>query len=148
MLLQGRPLCLWILMLKQQESEEEAEEEQVPKSPPPPNKKTKLMADAMPKVPAKTKPAPKGKGKAENTIVKKKKALIAQEEEEEEVPTHHKKLRPYLPMHNDEHPEAEDMKKRRDRGLRAWRAHDPYVARSRNEAVDPRFHNIEQQDFL
>lgn len=39
------------------------------------------------------------------------------------------------------------MTKRKDKGLRAWRAKDPYVARSRKTAVDPRFHTIEQKNF-
>ena len=69
------------------------------------------------------------------------------EEEEEEAPVHLKKLRPFLPAHDDAHPEAEDMKKRKDKGLRKWRTNDPYLPRSRKTAVDYRFHTIEQHDF-
>ena len=56
------------------------------------------------------------------------------------------KLRPKLPLHNDAHPQAEDMKARKDKGLRLWRQTDPYAVRRRT-AVDPRFHTREQQDF-
>ena len=38
------------------------------------------------------------------------------------------------------------MKKRKDARLRKWRANDPYPVRRRT-AIDPRFHNKEQQDF-
>ena len=57
-----------------------------------------------------------------------------------------KKLRPFLPAHDETHPVAEDMKKRKDKGLRKWRAADPYAARRRT-AVDYHFHTKEQQDF-
>ena len=68
------------------------------------------------------------------------------EREEEEAPAHLKKIRPFLPAHDDTHPEAEDMKKRKDKGLRRWRTADPYAIRRRT-AVDYRFHTKEQQDF-
>ena len=57
-----------------------------------------------------------------------------------------RKLRPHLPLHNDAHPVAEDMKKRKDAGLRLWRANDPYASRRKN-VVDDRFYTKEQQDF-
>ncbi|KAI4976104.1 hypothetical protein ZWY2020_049711 [Hordeum vulgare] len=63
-------------------------------------------------------------------------------EEEEDAPIL-MKLRPHLPLHNDTHPVAEDMKKRRDAGLRKWRANDPYAVR-RMTSVDPRFHTKEE----
>ena len=66
-------------------------------------------------------------------------------DEEEEVSVL-RKLRPHLPAHDDTHPIAEDMKKRKDSGLRLWRANDPYASRRRT-VVDPRFHTKEQQDF-
>jgi hypothetical protein len=52
------------------------------------------------------------------------------------------KLRPRLPEHNDAHPIAENMKKRKDKGLRTWRESDPYSIK-RTTAVDYRFHTRE-----
>ena len=57
-----------------------------------------------------------------------------------------KKLRPRLPAHDDSHLIAENMKARKDKGLRKWRETDPYAVRRRT-AIDPRFHTKEQQDF-
>ena len=129
-------------------AEEEEEEEQPVVKPPP--KRTKLMADAIPKSPPpahKAKSDPKGKSKAAvKKKKKKKKAAVTEEEEGEEAPAHLRKLRPFLPEHNEAHPEAEDMKQRKDRGLRRWRAADPYAIRRRT-TVDYRFHTKEQQDF-
>ena len=89
-------------------NEEEEEEVQVSK---PPAKKNKLMVDAMPKSPppaSKPKPPPKGKGKSTvAAAAKKKKKAVVTEEEEEDAPAHLKKLRPFLPAHDDAHPEAE-----------------------------------------
>lgn len=127
----------------QDESEEEEEEQvQVTK---PPAKKTKLMADAMPNtaLAPKPKPARKGKGKGAATTATKRKEATAANQQEEDAPTHLKRLRPFLPAHDDTHLEAEDMKKRKDKGLRKWRVVDPYVARSRKTAVDYKFHTIE-----
>ena len=42
---------------------------------------------------------------------------------------------------------AEDMRIRKDSGLRLWRMKDPYASRRRT-AVDYRFHTKEQQDFF
>ena len=67
---------------------------------------------------------------------------VAEEEEENVL----RKLKPKIPDHNDAHPVAEDMKLRRDSGLRKWREADPYASRRRT-AVDYRFHTKEQQDF-
>ena len=50
-----------------------------------------------------------------------------------------RKLKPKIPDHNDAHPVAEDMKLRRDSGLRNWREADPYAVRRRT-VVDYRFH--------
>lgn len=132
------------------EHEEEGEEEPVAK--PPPSKKKKLLANATtsqapskskptaPKKPAATKPkrrtrdipaAEKNKGSASS-------AVAAEEEN-----TVLRKLRPHLPEHNDTHLVAEDMKKRKDQGLRKWRADDLYAIRRRT-AVDARFHTKEQ----
>lgn len=57
-----------------------------------------------------------------------------------------RKLKPKIPDHSDAHPVAEDMKLRRDSGLRKWREADSYASRRRT-AVDYRFHTKEQQDF-
>ena len=57
-----------------------------------------------------------------------------------------RKLKPKIPDHNDAHPVAENMKIRKDSGLRLWRESDPYATRRRT-AVDYRFHTKEQQDF-
>ena len=67
-------------------------------------------------------------------------------EEEDEDSLVLRKLKPKIPDHNDAHPAAEDMKLRKDVGLRQWRLTDPYVVRRRT-AVDYRFHTMEQQDF-
>ena len=66
-------------------------------------------------------------------------------EEEEDISVL-RKLGPHLPIHNDDHPVAEDMKKRKDSGLRKWRAVDPYASRRRT-VVDDRFYTKEQQNF-
>ena len=57
-----------------------------------------------------------------------------------------RKLKPKIPYHNDAHPVAENMKIRKDSGLRLWREFHPYATRIRT-AVDYRFHTKEQQDF-
>ena len=57
-----------------------------------------------------------------------------------------RKLKPKIPEHNDAHPVAEDMRIRKDSGLRLWRIEDPYASRRRTD-VDYRFHTKEQQDF-
>ena len=47
-------------------------------------------------------------------------------EEEEDDESHVlRKLKPKIPDHNDAHPVAEDMKLRKDAGLRQWRLADP-----------------------
>ena len=69
--------------------------------------------------------------------------VVAEEEDEEHVL---RKLKPKIPDHNDAHPVAENMKLRKDAGLRQWRLTDPYAVRRRT-AVDYRFHTKEQQDF-
>ncbi|KAI4973267.1 hypothetical protein ZWY2020_028975 [Hordeum vulgare] len=135
------------------EDPEEAEEE-APEEITVPPKKKKLMGDAMKSAPttaAKSKkvvastkttkdiPATtKSKGPASS-------AHAAEEEGDENDPIL-RKLISYLPLHNDAHPVAEDMKKRKDAGLRKWRVVDPYAVRRRTD-VDPRFHTKEQQEF-
>ena len=68
------------------------------------------------------------------------------EVQEEEEPLVLKKLKPKIPDHNDDHLVAENMKLRKDAGLRLWRQTDPYAVRRRTE-VDYRFHTKEQQYF-
>ena len=53
---------------------------------------------------------------------------VAEEEDEEHVL---RKLKPKIPDHNDAHPVAENMKIRRDSGLRKWRESEPYSIRWR-----------------
>ena len=67
-------------------------------------------------------------------------------EEEEEEAQVHRKLKLKIPDHDDNHPVAENMKERKDAGLRLWRQADPYAVRRRT-AVDYRFHNKEPQGF-
>ena len=69
---------------------------------------------------------------------------VAEEEEDDSVVL--RKLKPKIPDHNDAHPVAENMKIRKDAGLRLWKQSDPYAVRRRT-AVDYRFHTKEQQDF-
>ena len=70
----------------------------------------------------------------------------ALEEEEDDESHVLRKLKPKISDHNDDHPVAEDMKLRKDAGLRQWRLTDPYAVRRRT-AVDYRFHIKEQRDF-
>ena len=58
------------------------------------------------------------------------------EVEEEEDAQVLRKLKPKIPDHDDTHPVAENMKLRKDAGLRLWRQTDPYAVRRRT-AVDP-----------
>ncbi|KAI4987162.1 hypothetical protein ZWY2020_019962 [Hordeum vulgare] len=130
-------------------------EEEAPKEIPVPPKKKKLMGDAM-------KSAPKPAAKAKKVVASRKttkdiptaakskgptsSAHATEEEEDENAPVL-RKLRSYIPLHNDAHPVVEDMKKRKDAGLRKWRVVDPYVVK-RIIVVDPRFHTKEQQVFM
>ena len=57
-----------------------------------------------------------------------------------------RKMKPKILDHNDAHPVAENMKIRKDSGLRLWRESDPYATRRRT-VVDYMFHTKEQQDF-
>ena len=75
----------------------------------------------------------------------KNKALVPEVQEDEE-PLVLRKLKPKIPDHDDNHPVAENMKERKDAGLRKWRQSDPYVVRRRT-VVDYRFHTKKQQDF-
>ena len=68
----------------------------------------------------------------------------AMEEEDDESHVL-RKLKPKIPDHNDAHPVAENMKVRKDFGLRLWRESDPYA--TRRTVVDYRFHTKEQHDF-
>ena len=132
----------------------DSEEEEEVAAPAP--KAPKLMGDVIRSGAATSKPkeAPKAAPKAKlapkrNTrsipAAEKNKApvpeTVAKEEDEEQIL---RKLKPKIPHHNDV--VAEDMKLRRDSGLRKWREADPYASRRRT-AVDYRFHTKEQQDF-
>ena len=133
---------------------EEEEEEKVAAPAP---KAPKLMGDAIrtgaaaskpkeaPKAASKPKSAPKRNTRSIPATQKNKAPVpeAAEEDDEEQVL---RKLNPKIPDHNDAHPVAEDMKLRRDSGLRKWREADPYAS-SRRTAVDYRFHTKEQQDF-
>ncbi|KAI4978294.1 hypothetical protein ZWY2020_014848 [Hordeum vulgare] len=126
------------------------EEEEVPTSPPPPKKK-KLMGDATPSKPqtkaktispkAKKHVAPKPKRTtrdipaAEKSEGSASKDVAVDKEEDHAV---WRKLRPHLPEHNNEHQVTENMKERRDQGLRTWIAADPYAVRRRTP-IDARF---------
>ena len=57
-----------------------------------------------------------------------------------------RKLKPKIPDHNDTHLVAENMKLRKDAGLRCWRQTDPYATRRRT-VVDYSFQTKEKQDF-
>ena len=131
----------------------DAAEEEEEDAPQPPPQKAKFMGDAIraqasskPKKPAQAKAAPAKPKRTTRSIPaseKNKGEMPLSESDEEHVLL---KLRPKLPLHNDAHPQAEDMKARKDKGLRLWRQSDPYAVRRRT-AVDPRFHTREQQDF-
>ena len=128
------------------------EEEEVAASAP---KSQKLMDDAIKSGAATSKPKEAPKAAPEPKIapkrntrsipaVEKNKApmpdVAAEEDEEGQIL---RKLKPKIPDHNDGHPVAENMKIRRDLGLRLWRESDPYATRRRT-AVDYRFHTKEQ----
>ena len=68
------------------------------------------------------------------------------EVEEEEEGQVHRKFKPKIPDHDDTHPDAENIKLRKDVGLRLCRQTDPYAIRRRT-TVHYRFHTKEQQDF-
>ena len=106
----------------------------------------KLMGDVIRLGAATSKPkeAPKAAPKANlapkrNTrsipAAEKNKAPVPETVAEEEEENVLRKLKPKIPDHNDAHPVAEDMKLRRDSGLRKWREADPYASRRRT-AVD------------
>ena len=135
---------------------EEEEEEVVAPAP----KAQKLMGDAIRSGVASLKPkeAPKAAAPKPKSAPKRNtrnipageknkapmpEAIVEEEDDEEHVL---RKLKPKIPYHNDVHPVAEDMKLRKDAGLRKWRLTDPYAVRRRT-VVDYRFHTKEQQDF-
>jgi hypothetical protein len=129
----------------------DAAEEDEAEAPEPAHKQQKLMGDAMKSAnPSKAKkPAPAKPKKTIRNIPasEKNKANVPLPEEEEKEEEQEEgpvllKLRSRLPTHNDAHPTAENMKLRKDRGLRLWRQTDPYAIRRRT-AVDNRFHTRE-----
>ena len=105
----------------------DAEEEEVAAPAP---KAPKLMGDAIRSGDAtsKLKEAPKAAPKPKNApkrntrsipAVQKNKARVPNVADEEDEEGHAlRKLKPKIPDHNDSHPVAEDMKLRRDSGLR------------------------------
>ena len=135
--------------------DDEEEEEDAAPAP----KAQKLMGDAIRSgaAPYKPKAAPKAAAPAQKTAPKrstrnipaaeKNKAPVPEtvDEEDDEAQVL-RKLKPKIPDHNDAHPVAENMKIRKDLGLRLWRQSDPYVIRRRTD-VDYRFHTKEQEDF-
>ena len=130
---------------------EEEEQEDVAPAP----KAQKLMGDAIrsgappskPKVaPKAVAPAQKPKPKRNTRSIpaeEKNKAPVPEAEEEEDDSLVLRKLKPKIPDHNDAHAVAENMKIRKDSGLRLWRQSDPYAV-GRKAAVDYRFHTKEQ----
>ena len=128
---------------------EEKEEEEVAAPAP---KAPKLMGDAirLGSTASKVKPAPKPKPKRNTRSIpaaEKNKAPVPNvAEDEDEEGQVLKKLKPKIPDHNDAHPVAEDMRIRKDSGLRLWRMEDPYASRRRT-VVEYNFHAKEQQDF-
>ena len=95
-----------------------------------------------PKAASKPKIAPKRNTRSIPAAEKNKAPMpdVAEEDEEGQVLM---KLKPKIPDHNDAHPVAENMKIRKDSGLRLWRLSDPYATRRRT-VVDYRFHTKEQ----
>ena len=98
---------------------------------------------------SKPKPAPKATAPKRSTrnipAAEKNKAPVPEVQEDEE-PQVLRKLKPKIPDHDDGHPVAENLKLRKDSGLREWRKVDPYSARRRT-SCDYQFHTIEQHDF-
>jgi hypothetical protein len=108
------------------------DDEEEPAANPPPAKQQKIMADAIKtSTSSKTKKATTTRPKrtTRDVSAKEKNKAPVPEEEIDDEPQVLKKLRPKLPEHDDTHPVAEDMKARRDSGLRQWRLNDPYSIR-------------------
>ena len=113
-------------------SEEEEEEEDAVPAP----KAQKLMGDAIKAgaAPSKPKSAPKAPSQKSSPkrstrnipVAEKNKAPVPEtvDEEDDEAQVL-RKLKPKIPDHNDAHPVAENMKIRKDAGLRLWRQSDP-----------------------
>ena len=97
---------------------------------------------SAPKAPA---PAPKPKPKRSTRnipVEEKNKAPVPQDAEGEDDSVVLRKLKPKIPDHNDAHSVAENMKIKKDFGIRLWRESDPY-ATGRRTVVDYRFHTKE-----
>nr|XP_020148456.1 uncharacterized protein LOC109733643 [Aegilops tauschii subsp. strangulata] len=137
------------------EDEEEDEEDAAPAP-----KTQKLMGDAIKSgaAPSKPKTAPKQSSQAQAPkqsapkrstrnirAAEMNKAPVPEVQVDDEAQVL-RKLKPKIPDHDDNHPIAENMKLRKDAGLRLWRQTDPYATRRRT-VVDYRFHTKEQQDF-
>ena len=112
------------------------------------------MGDAIKSGAAASKPkeAPKAASKAKSAPKRNTRSIPAAEKNKAPVPEVAadeddegqvlRKLKPKIPDHNDTHPVAENMKIKRDSGLRLWRESDPYATRRRTD-VDYRFHTKE-----
>ena len=92
---------------------------------------------------ATSKPKPKRNTRSIPAAEKNKAPVPELEEEEAQVL---RKLKPKILDHDDNHPVAENMKERKDAGLRLWRQSDPYAVRRRT-AVDYIFHTKEHRVF-
>ena len=99
-----------------------------------------------PKAASKPKSAPKRNTRSIPATEKNKAPVPEVAVEEDDEGQVLRKLKPKIPDHNDAHPVDENMKLRKDVGLRKWRLFDPYAIRRRT-AIDYRFHTKEQQDF-
>ena len=118
--------------------EHEAEEEEVAAPAP---KAQKLMGDAIKSVaaPSKPKTAPKAAQATKSAPKRSTRNIPASEKNKAPMPGVAeeaeaqvlRKLKPKIPDHNDAHLIAEDMKVRKDVGLRKWTQADPYVVRRR-----------------
>ena len=127
-------------------TDEEEEEEQQANAPP--TKTQKLMSDDMKSAnPSKSKPkAAAPKRLTRNISAAENNKAPVPEVQEDDEPLVLRKLKPKIPDHDDGHPVAENMKLRKDKGLREWRKVDPYSVRRRT-TCDYRFHTHEQQDY-
>ena len=136
------------------DSEEEEEEDLVA----PPTKTQKPMGDAIRygAAPSKPKTAPKLASQASKPsapkrstrnipAAEKNKAPVPEVQEDEEQQLL-RKLKPKIPDQSDDHPIAENMKERKNAGLRLWRQPDPYAVRRRT-TEDYYLHIKEQFDF-
>ena len=114
-------------MMRDPAEDDEEEEEDVAPAP----KSQKLMGDAIKSgaAPSKPKTSAKASARAPNPkrstrnipAAEKNKAPVPEMDEEEDAEAQVlRKVKPKIPDHNDAHPVAENMKIRKDSGLRLW----------------------------